>query len=36
MSRRVERNQVIILLANAEGVDLADLEKDIARVLKKD
>jgi CubicO group peptidase (beta-lactamase class C family) len=36
MSRRVEKNQVIILLANAEEVDLADLEQDIARVLKED
>jgi CubicO group peptidase (beta-lactamase class C family) len=34
LSRRTQSNQLIVLLANAGGLDLADLENDISRVLK--
>jgi hypothetical protein len=33
LSRREGANQMILLLANASGLDLADLENDISRVL---
>jgi len=35
MSRRSRSNQLIVLLANAGGLNLADLENDISRVLKE-
>jgi CubicO group peptidase (beta-lactamase class C family) len=34
LSRKTTTNQLILLLANAGGLDLADLENDIAKVLK--
>lgn len=34
ISRRSRSNQLIVLLANASGLDLADLENDISRILK--
>ena len=34
LSRRTTTNQMILLLANAGSLDLADIENDIARVLK--
>ncbi|MGA0555346.1 serine hydrolase domain-containing protein [Larkinella sp. VNQ87] len=34
LSRRSQSNQLIVLLANAGGLDLADLENDISRLLK--
>jgi len=35
-SRRTEKNETVILLSNSGGVDLSDLENDIARILKFD
>jgi CubicO group peptidase (beta-lactamase class C family) len=34
MSRRVEKKQLIVILSNAEGGDLSDLENSISRILK--
>ena len=36
MSRRTKRDEVIILLSNSGGCDLAELENDISRILKFD
>jgi CubicO group peptidase (beta-lactamase class C family) len=35
VSRRIKKNQLIVLLANAENLDISDIEKDIARILKE-
>ena len=35
ISRRVKKDQLVVLLSNAEDADLSDLENDIYRVLKK-
>jgi CubicO group peptidase (beta-lactamase class C family) len=34
MSRRIQKNQLIVLLAYAENLDMSDIEKDIAKILK--
>ncbi|HYG37369.1 MAG TPA: hypothetical protein VD908_02065 [Cytophagales bacterium] len=34
ISRRTQKNQFIVLLANAENLDISDIEKDIAKILK--
>jgi hypothetical protein len=34
LSRRTTGNQMILLLSNAGGLDLADIENDIAKILK--
>lgn len=34
MSRRTQKNQLIVLLANAENLDIPDIENDIAKILK--
>ena len=34
ISRRSHQNQLIILLANAENLDISAIEKDIAKILK--
>ena len=34
LSRRTQKDQLIVLLANAEKLDIGDLEKDIAELMK--
>ena len=34
MSRRVQKNQLIVLLANAGDLDISSIEEDIAKILK--
>jgi hypothetical protein len=34
ISRRIQKNHFIVLLANAENLELADLGNDIAKILK--
>ena len=34
ISRRTQKEQLIILLANAENLDISDIEKDIAKIMK--
>lgn len=34
ISRRTQKNQLVVLLANAENLDISDIEKDIAKILK--
>jgi CubicO group peptidase (beta-lactamase class C family) len=32
ISRRIRKNQLVVLLANAENLDISDIEKDIAKI----
>lgn len=36
MSRNIRSNKLIVVLSNAENIDLSELERDISKVLKKD